>query len=194
LFFITSPGWSQGTLTVLQTGGGSPLVSSQEDLTLADVSSPELVFEFGFFSNETPAPNVFLDSLTVTLQGSSSGSAVLLTADASGVVWAPLSLGGLSLNDGDIVRTMMTPVPDAPIAGRGVAYSVTVPIPQGIDGPNATLYFDLFDNLDENSSLGWYTTPRIVAVPEPRSMSFFAVALLGLFIIRRKRIHAVAKP
>jgi hypothetical protein len=82
---------------------------------------------------------------------------------------------------------------DSPILGRGIAYSVTVAIPQEISGSDATLYFDLFDNQDETSSLGWFTPPRLISVPEPRMTSLFMLALVGL-IIRRKRIHAVESP
>lgn len=186
--------WAQGStnFVVLQTGHDTPLVSGQESVSPEDFTLEELVFDFGFYTTEVVAPNSFLDSLTVTLQGD-SGAAVLLTADASGVVWAPPSMGGISLADSDISWAVISPLQNAPISGQGVAYTLTLHIPSSITG-SPILYFDLFDNQNQAMSFAWYTPPRLIPVPEPTVSSLLMIGLVGGFIIRRKKIHAVPKP
>ncbi len=186
---------AQGTLnfTVLQTGGGTPLVSGQQTLPFDGSAGQQLMFNFGFFTTESPAPGTILDSFTVTLQDASSDTAVLGVIDASGTVWGPPSVGGIVLSDSDIARMAVMPPSDSPILGRGVGYSVVVSIPKQIEGPQLTVYFDLFDNQDTNMSTAWFTPPVIFSVPEPGITSLFTLALLGA-IIRRKRIHAARKP
>jgi hypothetical protein len=176
----------------MQTGGGNPLVSNQELVAFDGAPGSELTFNFGFFSNELPTPGAFLDSFTLTLQDAAFSTAVLGTIDANGIVWAPSSMGGIAVSDADIVRMAIVPPSDDPIFGQGVGYTVTVPVPQQMIGPNLTLYFDLFDNQNQLQSVGWYTKPRLTMVPEPGVGPFFALALLG-FLIRRKRIHAAQK-
>jgi hypothetical protein len=190
---ISSPAQSTLNFVVLQTGGDTPLVSDQQILPFDGTAGQQLTFNFGFFTAESSAPGTFLDSFTVTMQDGSSGTAILGVIDASGTVWAPPSGGGIVLSDSDIVRMAIIPPSDSPILGQGVGYSVTVPIPQQLVGPQLTLYFDLFDNQDPNMSTGWFTPPRISSVPEPGIGSLFTLALLGA-IIRRKRIHAARKP
>ena len=186
---------AQGTLNfvTLQTGGDVPLVSNQEVLSYDGSAGSILTFDFGFFSNEQPSPGAFLDSFTITLQDSSSSTAVLGTIDASGVLWAPPTLGGIPLSDSDLIRSLVSPPDGAPVSGRGIGYAISLILPANLSGPNLTLYFDLFDNQDSNQSLGWYTAPQITAVPEPEFSILFTSALLGWFI-RRKRLHAVQKP
>ena len=76
----------QGNFTALQTGGGQPLVSDVQVLQIGGISSPELLFEFGFLTDEAVVPGAFLDSFTVTIQDAAATTAVLATIDASGTV------------------------------------------------------------------------------------------------------------
>ena len=188
--------FAQGGLNIVvqQTGGGNPLISSQEVLPYDGASGSELVFNVGFFTGELPTAGQFLDSFTFTLQDAVNATAVLGTIDANGILWAPLTPGGVTFHDADIVRMAISPPGDGPIFGQGIAYLVTVPVPSGMVGPNLTLTFDLFDNEDQVQSLGWYTKPELVPVPEPEAAPLFSLALLLGFLIRRKRIHAVQKP
>lgn len=176
---------AQGTITVLQTGGGHPLVSQQESVSLAGITAPVILFDFGFVTDEVPVPNTFLDAFTVTFQGASPNqTAVLATADASGILWAPASPGGLVVTDSQIQRQATQPPSLQPILGRGVAFSVQVSVPAGFTGPTLTVDFDLFDNLNQAMSAGWYTTPLAVSVPEPQAWMLFGP---GLFVLAMKR-------
>jgi hypothetical protein len=185
--------FAQGTLnfTVLQTGGGTPLVSSSQTVAIGGMASPRLMFDFGFFTDENAGPNAFLDSLTVTVQDASK-TAVLVTTDAGGSIWVPPSMGGISLADADVVRMIMAPPGDSPILGRGVAYTVTFSLAQ-FTGTDVTVFFDLFDNEDQLNSMGWYTPPRVISVPEPGFMALCGLASL-VFLIRRKQTHADKGP
>jgi len=183
---------AQGTLNyvVLSTGGADPLVSRQEVFPLGNPTGSVLSFDFGFFTDEILTPGAFLDSFTITLQGNSS-TAVLVTADASGVVWAPPSPGANAISDAEISRMAVMP---PGMFGRGVAYSVDVPLPAEFNGTDVSIFFDLFDNQNSIGSTGWYFNPRISQVPEPQVMSFFAVAMTIVGIIRRKSRNAGASP
>ena len=152
LSIIAIPVYGQGNVTVLQTGGGEPLVSDQLQLSTDGLASPMILFDFGFVTDETVTPNTFLDSLTVTLQNASLDTAVLATIDASGVDWAPASPGALSISDSEIQRQPITPPSLTPILGNGVAFSVQMAIPAAFTGSSVTVYFDLFDNLDNSTT------------------------------------------
>ena len=158
---------AQGTVTVLQTGGGQPLLSYQQVLQVGASGDPEILFDFGFATGETPAPGGFLDSFTVTIQDASSNTAVVATIDASGVVWAPPTPGNVFLVDNQIQRQAITPPSLSPILGQGVAFSVQLPLPTTFTGSSVTVYFDLFDNLNQTMSLGWFNNLQLVSVPEP---------------------------
>jgi hypothetical protein len=179
---------AQGTLdyVVLPTGGGQPLVSDQLLLQMAGVATPTLFFDFGFFTEETLIPNDFLDSFTVTVQDDANVTAVLVTVDASGTVWTPVTPGGVLLFDGDIQRTVISPPSLQPVFLPGVAFSVAMRLPVQFAGPTVTVYFDLFDNLNEKMSTGWYRNPRIGPIPEPHPGWICALGL-GLFWVTRRR-------
>ena len=188
LFFPTALLRAQGTVdyVVLPTGGGQPLVSDQQLLQLMGVPSPTLYFDFGFFTEETQTPNDFLDSFTVTIQDATNLTAVLVTVDASGTVWAPATPGGVVLSEADVARAAISPPSLQPVFLPGVAFSVSVRLPVQFAGPTLTVYFDLFDNLNEKMSTGWYRNPRIGSIPEPHPGWLWALGL-GLFWVTRRK-------
>lgn len=181
--------FGQGTLDYqfLQTGGGESLVSAQQVLQINGLNSPAVMFEFGFLTSEVVAPDVFLDSFTVTLQDAMLNTVVIVTADGSGVVWAPPSGGGVVVADSDVQRIIIPPPSLQPVGGQGVAFSVSLPLPPQFTGSAVTVFFDLFDNLDDAMSIGWYHDPHISAVPEP---SMAGVLILGLLAMGVRRRHA----
>lgn len=173
--------------TVLQTGSGVPLQTKQEVLSLAGVTAPAVRFDFGFATDEVPTPGVLLDSFTVSLQGGNSNqTAVVVTADASGVLWAPPAPGAVPLADSVIQRLAITPPSLQPIDSRGVAFAVQVPVPSQFTGTGFEVDFDLFDNLNATMSLGWYTPPQVVSAPEASSWSLLSGGLLVLAANRRR--------
>jgi hypothetical protein len=155
-------------VTVLRTGGGLPLVTSSEQFQItSNLTTPTVLsFEFGFGTDEVPSPGAFLDSFTVTVQDvAMMNTLLLLTADASGVVWAPSTPGGVFLPPDSILRSTI-PFPSLqPVLANQAAFAVSVPLPTAFAGP-VNVYFDLFDNLNPTPSLGWY---RAVVIPEPRT-------------------------
>jgi hypothetical protein len=188
LSIVFLPAQETPEYVVLQTGGGQSLINSQQLLQTGGVPNPAVFFDFGFFTDEIVAPGVFLDSFTVTIQDSSSAVAVLVTADASGSLWAPLSPGAIFLSDFDIERKAFSPPTLDPIFGRGVGFSVGFLLPEEFTGPSVTVHFDLFDNQDGLMSGGWYSQPHIESVPEPHSawLLTFGLLMAGLRWKRNK--------
>jgi hypothetical protein len=177
----------QGTLNFVQTGGGQPVVSLQETLLVGGLTSPELLFNFGFVTQEVVVPGTLLDSFTVTIQNpATSTSAVLATIDAGGPVWAPVSPGNLTLSDSQIQRQAIPPPSLQPVLGRGVAFSVTVPLPAVLIGPTLNVTFDLFDNQNSLTSVGWYDNLQTVSVPEPQIWELLVLGVSMLAILQRR--------
>jgi hypothetical protein len=180
---------AQGTFRSVSTGAGQPLATLQASLSLVGAVNPVIAFDFGFVTREVQAPGAFLDSFTVSVQdGSSSLLAVLATLDASGAVWAPTTPGTLPVTEAQIVRWAMNPPSQPPVGGQGMAFSVTLPVPQQFTGQSLDVYFDLFDNLDPLLSVGWYDHLRIVSVPEPQSCAVLGLGVgLGLLTVASNR-------
>ena len=97
--FPTMGGFSQGIShpTIMRTGSGDLLSSETAQFEIGSFS--QLSIDFGFATTETVAPNLFYDSLTVSISGP-GGVAYLATADATGVQWAPQVPGALTLPGG----------------------------------------------------------------------------------------------
>ena|SRR5438093_6400189 len=156
---------AQGSPTVLRTGGGS-VTETYPLLFPASVDNVRLQFNFGFGTDETPQGGQLLDSFTVTLQDNSMQStAIYLTADASGVAWAPATPGTISMDPNSINRSPISFGNVQPSHANETAYHVDALIPSQFAGTTATLYFDLFDNGNSVSSLGWFSD--VAVVPEP---------------------------
>jgi hypothetical protein len=176
---------AQGTLTVLQTGGGQPLVSQQQVLQIGGITTPSISFVFGFSTDQTVSPGTFLDSFTVNLLDGNSDVAVVATVDASGTYWTPTTPGAVTLDPSQISFQGANPPTQSPIFGRGVAYSVVIPVPSSFTGNTVTADFDLFDNQDTTTSaLGWFENVDVVGVPEPRTA---VSAILGLALFAMKK-------
>lgn len=180
---------AQGTVVFHNTGNGQSLVSEvQSILVQAGLQQPRLVFDFGFATDERPAPGSFLDSFTVTLQDSAqSFSAVYLTADATGVAWAPPTPGALFIDPASITARPITYPNLQPSLASQTAFEVSAPIPPQFLGSSVNLYFDLFDNLDSRISQGWFSGVNIVAVPEPQALALLLAGGLLLRLARRGR-------
>jgi hypothetical protein len=174
-------------LTVLPTGGGDPLVTATRTLSVdPSFTLPFLQFTFGFATDESVAPGQFADSFTVTLQDSSLATTMIfLTADASGVVWAPPTPGTVPIAPETISRTPVDfPTSVEPVLAQQFAYSVQTPLPSAFAGQTLSLHFDLFDNMNGVASLGWFS--EVAVVPEPRLWMTGAVVML-VYLFRRKK-------
>jgi hypothetical protein len=168
LGFFTPPLLSQGTFptihTTLETGSGTALTTPVQTF-VADSLQPlyQLRFAFGFATEEQPGPERFFDSVTVTLRTFDGvATAVYLTVDRNGPVWAPLTPGTVVLNPADIMATVLDYQDTSHSWTHQVAYWVQAPVPAQFAGTQVNLYLDLFDNGDSFRSLAW-----ISAVPEP---------------------------
>ena len=183
---LKTGGESAPELTLLQTGSGTPLITSSEELFIAGFADPRIRFTFGFATDEISEPGAFLDSFTFTLEGGDSASTLLfLTADATGVAWAPSTPGTVPLSP-DSITAIPTEYPPAiePALTQRYAYQVEALLPEDFAGQAATFRADLFDNLDGTASLGWFA--EIAVVPEPRA-SLVALLAAFIYLIRRKR-------
>lgn len=167
----------QGTASILQTGGENPIVSSAVPLVLEGNSI--LSFRFGFTTDESVMPEIFLDSFSVSLSDDLGGYAPIATLDASGAYWAPAG-GTVALTDEEIFREPIElPSSVTPLAQQ-LAWFVMVPIPEIFQGKPLTLYFDLFDNGNEVNSVAWFSDVTVQPVPEPEARW---MALTGLLLL-----------
>lgn len=140
----------------LRTGAGEPLVSTNWSLAIDPAwESIGLRLGFGFATREADLPGSFLDSFTIALRGADpSVGAVLLTADATGVAWAPATPGGTEIAAGSIQRQAVEAPPE--MAGEPVrfAYWIFLTLPEAFEGETASIYLSLFDNGDGLGSMG----------------------------------------
>jgi hypothetical protein len=171
-------GRAQGTVVFHNTGGGEPLVSEVRSIFLdAALQQPRLIFNFGFATDETPSPGGFLDSFTVTIQSTNlSFSAVYLTADATGIAWGPPTPGSLFIDPASINASALSYPSLQPVLATQTAFAVSAPLPAQFLGGSVNVFFDLFDNLDNKASQGWFSGVGVATVPEPRAWTLW---LLG---------------
>jgi hypothetical protein len=158
-----------------------PLQVVTQTLNAAAGAEPQyLDFEFGFSSAEVPAPNLFLDAVTFSLEGTMSGFlAAVVTADASTTRWAPAITGGLRLDPSEIQRTAIS-FPDlSPEHPYQIAYSVRTFIPEELRGEPLKFHMDLFSNANGVGSLAWVGQP--VVVPEPTAGLILLVGVIFYF-------------
>lgn len=170
----------------MQTGGGQPLVTSQQTVSIGTNGDMVISFNFGFVTSEVVTPGQVPDSFSVSIQDQMSDLALLLTADASGVTWAPYSPGAVPITEGQITWQAITPPSDSPVLGQGLAYFVQLAVPTQFQGDSLTVYFDLYDNLNQAASLGWYENLNVMTpVPEPQTVLLAGLGLI-LIVIKRK--------
>ena len=174
---------AQGVLTVLNTGGGQPLMSEARPLFVdATLVQPRLQFNFGFATDEAFVPNTILDSFTVTIQSSNQlFTAVYLTTDASGMVLAPPTSGGLVVDPATISSDALAYPSLNPVLLHRLAFQISAPIPDQFLGTSINVYFDLYDNLNANASQGWFSDLRVTAVPEPNAWMLWLLAGLSVW-------------
>jgi hypothetical protein len=184
-----APGFGQGTVVFHNTGGGQSLVSEVRSLSLTGtLSQPYLRFDFGFATDETPTAGAFLDSFSVSIQDASqSFSAIYATADATGIAWAPPTPGTLFIDPASILVSPISYPNLQPVLSRQNAFEVTAPIPsQFLVGGSINVYFDLFDNLDNRTSQGWFSGLTVSSVPEPQVWALLCVGFAWFWASRRR--------
>jgi hypothetical protein len=174
-------------ITVLHAAGTEPLITETRLLEVdSSFALPLLQFTFGFATDENFTAGQFGDSFSVTLQDASlTTTMIFLTVDASGVVWAPPTPGTTPIDPASISRTV-SPFPRSvePALVLQFAYRVESPLPSAFAGQTLSLHFDLFDNLNGVSSLGWFSD--VTVVPEPR-LWIPGAGILLFYVLRRKR-------
>lgn len=172
--------------TLLETGSGAELVTVERRVLLPKVERPLIYFDLGFATEEQLFPQSFYDSLSVSLRNADGGTySFLLTADISGVTWAPTTPGGFQLNQDGIVRERI----DFPVSGIDLpnqfAYRVGFAVPDPFMGESLDVIFDLFDNQNAFRSVGYVSD--LTVIPEPRTWVIFVFGLAALGIVYRKR-------
>jgi hypothetical protein len=181
----TNRAHSQGQDEILPTVPSHPMQSIGLPLTIPSLSlQPILLFDFGFSTHEFFLGGRRSDSFSFTLQSSDGlTTALILTADQTGVNWAPPNPGGVFISPDEISRTSIAVPGFAQGFGTRFAYSASFPLPAGFTSGPVTLQIDLFDNQNALSSVGW--VGNVAVVPEP---SVIALGLLGavLVILRNK--------
>ena len=160
-----------------------------------NVALDELFFTFGFATLETVQPGVINDSFSVTIQSADQQfTAVLATVDASGLVLAPPTPGGVVIDPATIkVQPVAYPTLDPALAGASeLADSFSMPMPASFSNGPVKVEFDLFDNGDKNPSQAFYTAPTIAPtpVPEPSVLALLAAGG-GASLARAQKIISV---
>jgi len=171
---------TEGPFTVFRTGTNEPLLTLRLPFSGPPANSPALLrFDFGFATAEADVPDVFFDSFSVTLQRNEpSASALLLTADRTGVQWAPANPGGLELAPGDVQHAPGS-FPDLnPALALRFAYSISFALPAALAGGPLTLFLDLFDNLNAAASLAYVQGVRIESAV-PAAVKLHSAAAIG---------------
>ena len=187
---LVPAGWAfgQGHLNpvLLETGGGQPLVSVSLPVpAFPDSTLAPLEFRFAFGTDEVFSPGSIFDSFTITLQDDAKTlTLLLLTADASGVIWAPATPGAIALDPDSIARSAANYPSGQPVFVRQASFQVTVPVPSQYQGRSATLFLDLFDNQNSIPSQGYF---HLVNVPEPASWATGLGGALCWLVLRRRR-------
>ena len=151
--------------TVFRTGSGQTLQSLGLPIqTPVATATPTLTFEFGFATAETEATNTFFDSFSLTLQTTNlMTTALVLTADRTGVAWAPMTPGALPISPEDIERDAVPFANLSPALPLRFAYFVTFVIPDAFAGTALNILFDLFDNLNASPSLAYVSNLHVDA-------------------------------
>ena len=178
---------TMGTPQVYRTTENQPLISDSIPVFIPSTTgNPWLSFHFGFETDETIGPGTIFDAFTLSLVDEQLAlTAVLLTADVSGVVYGPSTPGAVPLLPEDFTASLI-PIPDLqPNLSQQMASSLTVMLPPEFAGANTTLYLDLFDNQNGIASLGWFS--NLTVVPEPSVPLLIGAGLLGLATFRYLR-------
>lgn len=190
LLFWSGLSPAQGTLTVLNTGGGATLVSQVQTVAVSsNPVQPRLEFNFGFATQEAVTQGRFLDSFSVTIQTLNQlTTALYLTTDASGIVLAPASPGAVVIDPASVTLLAIAYPSLQPVLPNQRAYQVSAPIPVEFRGGSVNVFFDLFDNLDAGASQGWFSDLHVAIVPEPGITGLLMLAaVLCLSVYRFKR-------
>jgi hypothetical protein len=166
----------QVNITTLSTGGGSSRVVAQTNLFLpSGLTQPALDFSFGFATDEVAAPELFLDSFSLTiLRTNDNAGAVFFTLDAGGLVLAPETPGGIFIDPSGLQVTPITYPTLQPVLLNQAAFHFIAEVPAELVGSNAQLIFSLFDNQDATASQAWFG--QVSLIPEP---GVAALLLLG---------------
>jgi hypothetical protein len=163
---------------VLRTGAGQAIVSSLVTLPPAGPNN-FLSLEFGFSTTEVFGPGRIFDSFTVSVGRPGSLEVLILaTLDASGAVFVPVSPGGINIDPATLTRTVTAFPPITPSYAAKLAYILSVPVGAELAGGPLTVYFDLFDNLDAEPSLGYFG--QVSLIPEPPAWALCSVGVLLL--------------
>ena len=178
LLAVPSVRAQDASVHVFRTGGSFPLGESVSLAPFPAGGDARLEFDFGFATTETASPGDLHDSFTASLEGASGAFAFLVTSDAFGSLWAPINPDGSRFPVGNIgLLTILPPIAVTP-AALVDSYHVTVAIPEGFRAQALTLRFDLFDNLDAASSVGFFR--GVQSVPEPSTVATLAIGAVLL--------------
>jgi hypothetical protein len=164
----------QDGISVLKTGGTDALVSLMFPLAAAPASaSPLLQFEFGFATDESEGFDTFFDSFSVTVQGSDPAqSALVLTADNTGVAWTPPNPGGIEIQPTEVTQDSVPNFALETTLALKFAYTVSFLLPAGLAGTPVQVFLDLFDNLNGTNSLAYVKDLRLPGPVRLQSSAF----------------------
>jgi hypothetical protein len=128
---------NEGPYTVFRTDANDALLTLSLPFDVPGTNvQPRLDFIFGFSTDEPAAAATFFDSFSVTMQNTNqTTTALLLTADRSGVDWAPANPGGLPIAPAEL-RYVARPFPGLapPMSFLGFHLAIGTSASPGIGG------------------------------------------------------------
>ncbi len=184
----------------LNTGSNQPLTSMSMRMKILPWDlAPLLLFNVGFSTEEPASPATIHDNFSVTLvTKTQTNTTILLSADAYGILWAPSTPGGFTLNSNAVVFRDISFSGAQSSALMATAFSVAVILPQEFAGQDAILYLDLFDNQDQQNSVAYLDRLRIESGVPPIFLQS-ATKVNGPFadedgIVIDRRLRIIALP
>ncbi|MCC6233649.1 MAG: hypothetical protein IT580_13450 [Verrucomicrobiales bacterium] len=156
---------------VVRTDGSTALHTAEIPLHLPfGVGLDRVEFELGIATREAADAPGFLDAASLSLQPIGGlRAALLVAADAGGVFWLPPNPGGLDGNEALLRHEdRVWPVSEWGSWSWSASFAVSLTVPLTWQDCGSVLYLDLFDNLNDTTSMAYVRSVRVT----PRTKYF----------------------
>lgn len=187
----TAIGEPNGNFAQLETDGS--FTRTLEQVFSVPTGASTLAFDFAFSTQaaEGSVPSI-PNSFAVSLLTDDSDFLKLLLVDGRKLQPVGVDIATTPLPSGVAYDDSLTIDGFQPFSG-GVSYSgrLTIDLPNAVLGDNATIFFDLYDTIDDThlaiAAIDNLQVTSSGVVPEPTSLAIWAIAIGTLATHRRRR-------